>query len=253
MNLRQHFYKLSHDPAVGVIPFTNQVLAVVRQLESIKRKPQVDEITDKLLIGLDPSFAAVRTNLALRIPEPSIKEITAALKEFEENETLRPLYSAPTDSVIKEESLLYANKSGRHGSGGGFKTKFEDFDWGNQKKRDGVCFRCGRSGHVAQNCVADMPADMKERILNYRAYVATSDTFAHAHLATDNTDLFTLAPLALSQSQLAQLPTDDPLILALAENHQAHTAIKYSPHIFSVSEDVPEEFRTVDGYVSEDY
>ena len=30
-------------------------------------------------------------------------------------------------------------------------------------------------------------------------------------------------------------------------------AIENGPHIFSVSEDVPEEFRTVNGYVSNDY
>jgi hypothetical protein len=66
---------------------------------------------DKLLIGLHSLFAAVRTNLALHIPEPSIKEITAALKEFEDNETLQPSISASIDSAIKEESLLYANNT----------------------------------------------------------------------------------------------------------------------------------------------
>jgi hypothetical protein len=143
MNLRQCFYLLSHNPAIGVIPFTNQVLTIVHQLESIKRKPQVDEITNKLLIGLNPSFAAICTNLALCNPKPSIKEITAALKEFEENKTLCPAYSAPND-LVKQESLLYANKAGRHGSGGGaFRTKFEDFDWGNSKRHEGVCWHCG--------------------------------------------------------------------------------------------------------------
>jgi hypothetical protein len=156
------------------MPFVNEVLTVVRQLESIKRKPKNDEITDKLLIGLHSLFAAVRTNLSLRTPEPSIKEITAALKEFEDNETLRPSFSAPIDSAIKEESLLYAQKGGRHGSGGGgFKAKFDDFDWGNSKGRDGVCFRCGCSGHVAGKCVADMPTDTKERVLNHHAHIAT--------------------------------------------------------------------------------
>jgi len=52
---------------------------------------------------------------------------------------------------------------------------------------------------------------------------------------------------------VAQLPANDPLILALAEGHQVHTATVDAPHIFSVSEDVPEEFRTIDGYVSDDY
>jgi hypothetical protein len=134
--------------------------------------------------------------------------------------------------VIKEESLLYAHKGSHHGSGrGGSKPKFDDFDWGNSKGRDGVCFRCGHSGHVVGKCVANMPVDAKEHVLNH-----------HAHVATE--DLFSLA--------IAQLPANDSLILTLAKGHQAHCN-RNAPHIFSVAEDVPEEFRTVDGYVSDDY
>jgi hypothetical protein len=155
------------------------------------------------------------------------------VKEFEDNETLQPSASAPIDSVIKEESLLYAQKCGRHGSRGGeSKPKFDDFDWGNSKGRDGVCFHCRRSGHIAGKCVADMPTGAKERVLNH-----------HAHIVKE--DVFNLT--------IAQLPADDPLILALGEGHQAHAAIENGPHIFSVSEDVPEEFRTVNGYISNDY
>jgi hypothetical protein len=73
MNLHQHFYALSHDPVVGIMPFVNDVLTVIRQLKSIDRKPTKDEITDKLLIGLHFSFAAVHTNLSLCTPEPSNK------------------------------------------------------------------------------------------------------------------------------------------------------------------------------------
>jgi len=206
MNPCQHFYSLSHDPTIGIIPFTNQVLAVVCQLESIK-------------------------------------EITAALKEFEENETLCHAYSTPNNS-IKQELLLYANKAGRHGSGGGgFKTKFEDFNWGNSRRREGVCWCCGRSGHIAQNCVADMPADMKEHILNHHAHFTTSepDDIAQAHLATDNINSI-LAPTILSQDQLAHFAPDDPLILVLSTNHQAHTVIDGACRIFEPDEDVPVEF-----------
>jgi len=135
--------------------------------------------------------------------------------------------------MIKEESLLYAHKDSHHGSrGGGSKPKFDDFDWGNSKGQDGVCFRCSHSGHVVGKCVANMPTDAKAHVLNH-----------HAHVATE--DLFSLA--------VAQFPADDPLILALAEGHQAHTAIENAPCIISVIEDVPEEFQAVNGYVSDDY
>ena len=194
------------------------------------------------MIGLDPSFAVVCTNLALHNPEPSIKEITAALKEFEENETLHPAYSA-LDDLIKQESLLYANKTGRHGSGGGGRTKFEDFDWGNSKRHEGVCWCCGQSGHVVQNCIADMPIDVKDHILHHHAhFTAESNNIAQALLTTDNINSITLAPTVLSQDKLTHFAPDDPLILTLSTNHQAHTAINGTPHIFRPDEDVPVEF-----------
>ena len=80
MNICQQLYLLSHNPAIGIMPYVNEVLTVVCQFESIKRKLQKDEITAKLLIGLHSSFAAIHTNLVLCTPEPSIKEITTALQ-----------------------------------------------------------------------------------------------------------------------------------------------------------------------------
>jgi len=248
MNLHQHFYALSHHPTAGIMPFVNEVLTVVRQLESINCKPTKDEITDKLLIGLHSSFAAVRNNLSLRKPKLSVKEITATLKEFKDNETMQPSFFAPTDSMIKEESLLYAHKGSHHGSkGGGSRPKFDDFDWGNSKGRDGVCFRCGRTGHVAGKCVADMPADVKECIFNHQAHISTADNAdIHAlpcsYLKTDS----------INDISLEHLTANDPLILALSQDH-THTAVDPSGWcIFGPDKDVPPEFQTADGYVSDE-
>jgi len=100
-------------------------------------------------------------------PKPSVKEITAALKELKDNETLQPSLSTPIDSATKEETLLYMNKAHHHESRGGVaQTRYDDFDWGNTKSQDGVCFCCGCSGHVAQNCMADTSMDVNERIFN---------------------------------------------------------------------------------------
>jgi hypothetical protein len=191
MNLCQHFYSLSHNPAIGVMPFVNDVLSVVWQLESIKHKPQTDEITDKLLIGLNSSFSAVCTNLLLCVPEPSIKEITAMLKEFEDNETLCPLSSALPDS-FKQELALYVNNRSCHVSRGGVSNgSMEDYDWGNMKKQEGVCWCCGWPGHIAQNYVADMPTEVKQCILCHHAHVAIDSATDQAQLADINTELST--------------------------------------------------------------
>ena len=40
------------------------------------------------------------------------------------------------------------------------------FDWGNSQGREGVCFHCGKHGHVAAKCIMDMPADVKSKILD---------------------------------------------------------------------------------------
>ncbi|KAF7979225.1 hypothetical protein HWV62_43182 [Athelia sp. TMB] len=128
-------------------------------------------VPDKLLIGLDSSFSAVRTALALRSPEPSVKDIIAALKQFEDNEMLHTTTSgsAPSDfdPYIKTETALYAGRTrGSGGGGGGYRGDGDDsFDWGNTKRRDMVCWRCGRAKHIAQNCIYDMPKDVKDRIM----------------------------------------------------------------------------------------
>ncbi|KIJ25635.1 hypothetical protein M422DRAFT_108713, partial [Sphaerobolus stellatus SS14] len=86
MSLRQRFYSTTHDPSAGVTSYINEVLSIVRQLNAIGHKPADDEVTDKILIGLDPSFSAIRSILSLREPIPRVDEITAALQEYENQE-----------------------------------------------------------------------------------------------------------------------------------------------------------------------
>src|ERR1700691_134511 len=166
--LHQQFYSIIHDPAIPVADFIEGVLLVARKLDAIGHKPSDTEISDKILIGLDNSWSPVRTTLTLRSTSPTVDEITSALKQYEANEMGVKQESA--------DSVLYAK-----GRGGGPKRRGdvddgdEDFDWGNTKNREGVCFRCGRPRHIAQFCVANMPDDVKHRILNHSAHTATID------------------------------------------------------------------------------
>ena len=93
---------------------------------------------------------------------------------------------------VKQESAdsaLYVK-----GKGGGSKRRGdvddsdEDFDLGNTKNCEGVCFRCGYPQHIAQFCVVNMPNDIKCCILNHSAHIATIDQDDH-----NNNDLFVFA------------------------------------------------------------
>ena len=78
-----------------------------------------------------------------------------------------------------------------------------------------------------------MPAKVKDHALGH-----------HAHFTTKYIDLYTA---------LAHLPADDPLILAHTQDHQAHTAIDpVGWCIFGPDEDVPPQFWTTDGYISDE-
>lgn len=160
--LRQQFYSLTHDPALPISHFIDDVASSTRKLNAIGHKPNDIEVSDKILIGLDPSWSALRTTLMFQTKSLTIDEITTALRQYEANE------SSAEGGVKREpgESALYAK-----GRGGGSRQKAKDcgdegFDWGNSKDRQGVCWRCGRPGHIAQFCVADMPEDVKREILD---------------------------------------------------------------------------------------
>ena len=78
-----------------------------------------------------------------------------------------------------------------------------------------------------------MPADVKDCILHHHVhFTAESNNIAQALLTTDNINSITLAPTVLSQDKLTHFAPDDPLILTLSTNHQAHTVIDGTHHIF---------------------
>ena len=173
MGLRQRFYSITHDPAVSISVFIEAVLSIVRRLSAIGHKPDDLEISDKLLIGLHRSWAPVRTALILcESGKPGIKKITSALKQFEANESLMaatsgPLVKSKEPKPCLGELATYARSRGYRGYGSKLSKGNGEYDWGNMKERERVCFRCGRKGHIARNCVADMPEDVKRKVLDH--------------------------------------------------------------------------------------
>jgi Zinc knuckle len=57
------------------------------------------------------------------------------------------------------------------------------------KEHEGVCWQCGREGHMAKNCVANMPDDVKCKVIDHVHIASTSpdeELFAFASANADD-------------------------------------------------------------------
>jgi hypothetical protein len=197
LSLRNQFYSVRHDPTKPVSTFIESVQSIARQLKAIDREPGKDEVEDIILLRLDKSYEPIRSALITREKSPKLSEIIAAVKEYGISQAVVHASSNSFDSDdVKVENLNSALASAyvrKRGSGNESVSKGEnvfkgDFDWGNSRGRDDVCYRCGRKGHIASKCIADMPKDAKDRILSaHCAYDSSIDD------DPDNLALFALS------------------------------------------------------------
>ena len=132
----------------GIAVFIDAVFLVVQQLSTIGHRPNDLEISDKLLIRLHQLWTPIHTTLTLceKTEKPELKKITSALKQFKVNESLvavcEPLVKVEQPELSLAELALYMKSQGG-GSKKGHGRKLEEFDWGNMKDCEGVCWRCG--------------------------------------------------------------------------------------------------------------
>lgn len=216
--LRNQFYSIRHDPAKPVTVFLSSIQSVVRQLSEIKHKPGDDEVSDLILLRLHPSFAPVRSSIIARENAPSLVTIFSMVKEFEVNEKTVHTAEVEVKEEVKEEGegearneAFYVGGRGR-GRRGGDRERAE-FDWGNSQAQDGVCFRCGRPNHQAARCVADMPKEVKEKILHAGAAfedgpVSDDYQFAlNASLFVDSSETATSSVALTSLDDMSDYPS----------------------------------------------
>jgi hypothetical protein len=228
LSLRNQFYSVRHDPAKPVSHFIESIQSIARQLKAIGHEPGKDEVEDIILLRLDKSYEPVRSALITREKPPTLSDIISAVKEYGTSQALIHASSNSADSSekIKVENLndaLTAAYVKKRGSGNESASR-GDFDWGNTKERDDVCFRCGRKGHIVPKCVSDMPKETKDRILSAHC---THDSFSDSDEYNALIALSTSLHLQDSGSVMESEPREAP-----EKKNRCHCKNSNSSNIF---------------------
>ena len=99
----------------------------------------------KFLVGLHDSYSAVRSQLLLQTPLPSMGRVFSLLLQEESQRSLTNAVGIPIDSqaMVAEQ---YHNPNSRSGST--YTTRFAK----QKGKTEATCSHCGYPGHVVDKC-----------------------------------------------------------------------------------------------------
>jgi len=156
---------------------------VKAQLTTMGHKVNDIEVKDVILMNLHSTYETVKLSLLTQPAEPSLNIIRSILTSSS------PIIDAPFAVKTEATETALATKFGRGGnnrksgsrnpnvtrkndtgcpghrhskSEGGIEDS-KGFRWGDVTSEN--CHHCGRKGHIAALCVANMPPDIKSHIL----------------------------------------------------------------------------------------
>lgn len=179
--IRRRFNNPIHDPSIPVVNYINGITSARDELTAIGIKVEETETCDMILMHLDSSFQTIADVLTSQPTEPSLSQIQASLVEYESSRKAKESNSAHVEAVLAARSKNGSKSKGRgsHSRHSKHSKHSSDVDehgcsWG-EPQTDDACWRCGKPGHIASKCVADMPKHIKDRILRgERANTAAS-------------------------------------------------------------------------------
>ncbi|KII82844.1 hypothetical protein PLICRDRAFT_47475 [Plicaturopsis crispa FD-325 SS-3] len=162
---RQALYSVVHDPQQPVSLYIQSLTAARAKLDALGVKIDDQEFKDVLLMRLDDSFDSLRTTILAQSPEPDLARISSLL-------TSSALSGSFASAVKGEESetALSSRSSRSRAKGESARSSSapvdaKGFRWCDPTA-DGVCHRCGRSGHRAARCMFDVPSHIKDWVMS---------------------------------------------------------------------------------------
>jgi hypothetical protein len=197
VELCKQFYSVEHDPSKPIDIYIQQILDVKGQLVTIDHKIEDVEVKDVILMNLHSSYETVKLSLLMQPTEPSLDVIRSFLNSSSSIiDAPFAVKSESTDTGLatkfkrsgSNKRVGHGHVSGSSDSHGTSVGGIEDnkgYRWGDVMSDN--CHRCGREGNIAALCVADMPPDIKSRILgksptkNERSSYIRNSVFGHSH------------------------------------------------------------------------
>ena len=217
---RKDFYSIIHDPSRPIDDYIHDVTVARTTLTTLGVDVSDTETLDVLLMNLHSDYNTIVTTILAASEEPKLDKVKAILSgasvsflDIKKEPTLaNAAYSKHGShhghsSGHKPHHRSRSRSGGHHGQSSGHRSHGHSRSRsggrsGPSSKADGSpsrhdakgfrwcdptnerhCHRCGRAGHIAANCIHDMPQNVKDWVMNN-----PSRTSASAHAAEEFDD-----------------------------------------------------------------
>jgi hypothetical protein len=157
---------ITHDPSKSIDVYMQAQAVKWRELEALGCKVEEWMKKDYLLLGLHSSYHSIANTILSHKNEPSLDTITDTLATAV---PMSQIHSEDTDDV--EHAFATRAKFNKTGSqNGGSSRSFSksskstSLRW-RSPTNNNDCRRCGETGHISDNCIHDMPPEVKDWIM----------------------------------------------------------------------------------------
>ncbi|KAJ3858141.1 hypothetical protein EV359DRAFT_88195 [Lentinula novae-zelandiae] len=162
----RQFTHVHHDIDRPIGVYLDSIDKAVRALEGFGYRPSDQFHMYTLLANLDPAFHRVRNEVYSTSPVPTLTVVkTKISSECTGTGDGEDDFPVKTEGANAARSGPYTSSyTPRAQAGGSFRSDDTRFRWCSPVHND-QCRRCGKSGHVADRCVYDMPQHVKDWVI----------------------------------------------------------------------------------------
>ncbi|KAF9021881.1 hypothetical protein BDZ89DRAFT_1137707 [Hymenopellis radicata] len=211
-----NFISIKHDIDRPIGVFLSAVTTAASRLEALGQKPSDFQVIATWLGLLNVNYSATKATAYRRFAELKLDEVETFLKDARSDRDDSSPESRPREETVAkpepvEASLKAYTAPRRAGGSAGVSrnvAKFPSsssgpFRWCSANHND-QCRRCGRTGHIADRCIADMPQHVKDWVVAG----CPSDSEDVANMAADSGDVASMAVAHSAFSHYANTAAD---------------------------------------------